>query len=422
MSERLTVERLAGGGRALARHDGAVWLVEGALPGETVTAEREAERAGVVLARATALHGAPHPARRGEPLPPEATCGGCDWSHVDPEAGGPLKAEVAAGAARGFPELAARLSAAAVRTSPAAYRLRARLHWDPAAGCLGFYRPHSHRVGAAGACRCRVLSERLTAALEPVTAALAASCPAPVDLEWLEDLAGTTAVGALRPAKSGPRPRPEWLPAAATLGAAVDGMHLLDPAGRLTAGWGPTAVTMALPIPLEVPVGAFFQGNRHLVPWLFARIAELAGPDPTPVWDLHAGVGFLAAAAWHAAARPTVLVEPHRPAARAAARNLPEARTLVGRTAEAYLARHRSLPGSALVLTDPPRAGMSPELRRRLAGWHPGRIVMLSCDPATWARDVAALQQTGYRLGHLELVDLFPATHHVEVLAVLEPA
>jgi tRNA/tmRNA/rRNA uracil-C5-methylase (TrmA/RlmC/RlmD family) len=63
---------------------------------------------------------------------------------------------------------------------------------------------------------------------------------------------------------------------------------------------------------------------------------------------------------------------------------------------------------------------MTPELRRRLAGWHPERILMLACDPATWGRDTSYLVDRGYLLSHVELVDLFPSTHHVEILAVLE--
>ena len=138
------------------------------------------------------------------------------------------------------------------------------------------------------------------------------------------------------------------------------------------------------------------------------------------MWDLHAGVGLLAAAASTSGTGPITLVEPFRPAARAAAGNLPAARITAGRTAEAYLARHRRLTREAVVLTDPPRAGMSRTLRHQLAGWHPRRLLTMACDPATWARDAAHFLACGYRLEHVELVDLFPGTSHVEVLAVLE--
>jgi tRNA/tmRNA/rRNA uracil-C5-methylase (TrmA/RlmC/RlmD family) len=182
---------------------------------------------------------------------------------------------------------------------------------------------------------------------------------------------------------------------------------------------------MGLPVPLEVPVGSFFQVNRHLVPALFDRVGDLAGGDELPIWDLHAGVGFLAAAVTSARGpggsdAPLVLVEPYRGAARAAQRNLPGAAVAVGRTAEAHLDRHRQLPRAALVLADPPRSGFEPSLRTALARWRPRRLLMLACDPATWARDTAFLLEHSFDLVSVELFDLFPSTHHVEVVALLE--
>jgi hypothetical protein len=267
---------------------------------------------------------------------------------------------------------------------------------------------------------CRILSPRLAAIRDRLGDELRRSCPAPVDLEWLEDLEGETAIAALRCARQGPQPEPSWLPTEDRLRDCVSGFHILATDGRRTQGWGSSTVTMQLSQPLEVPIGAFFQGNRHLVPWLFQRVSDLVGKEPLPVWDLHAGVGLLAAAALAAAPRQLTAVEPYRPAARAAVRNLPESRVAVGRTAESFLARHRRLPRSSIVITDPPRAGLTPSLRNRLAGWHPERIIMLGCDPATWARDAAFFLERDYTITELELVDLFPSTHHVEVLAALE--
>ncbi len=416
---RLTTGRLVGGGVALAHSGGATWMIAGALPGEEIEAEYVIERAGVVHGRTLEVVAGQHAARMREPCPHAVNCGGCDWPHVDPEAGATLKAAVAAGAARASRDLAARLAQAPVKFSPLSYRLRSRLHWDPWSGHLGFYRHRTWQVVEISGCR--ITSPRLTQALPVLEQVLAVSCPEAADLEWLEDLQGTMAVAALRPARPGPSViDPVKVPDRQAVAGTVDGFHVLTRSGSLRPAWGVRAVTMDLPIPLSVPVGAFFQGNRHLVPWLFQRVAELAGDQPLPAWDLHAGVGFLAAAALTAASRELTLVEPFRPAARAAATNLPDARVIIGRTAEAYLARHPALPRHAVALTDPPRAGLSRELRRQLAAWHPGRIVMLACDPATWARDAAVLLEHGYRLAHLELVDLFPSTHHIEILAVLE--
>jgi tRNA/tmRNA/rRNA uracil-C5-methylase (TrmA/RlmC/RlmD family) len=75
----------------------------------------------------------------------------------------------------------------------------------------------------------------------------------------------------------------------------------------------------------------------------------------------------------------------------------------------------------ALVL-DPPRTGLPRGAAARIAALAPARIAYLSCDPATLARDLAALVAAGYRLAHAEAFDLFPQTPHVEVLARLESA
>jgi tRNA/tmRNA/rRNA uracil-C5-methylase (TrmA/RlmC/RlmD family) len=327
---------------------------------------------------------------------------------------------VAAEAARHHRQLSRALIGATVQPSALAYRLRTRLHWDPDSCSLGFYRRRSWQVSAIP--ECRILSPRLMGARDSLEEQLARSCPEPVDVEWIEDLAGDRAVIALRPARHGRASvDPRWLPDEGDLAGTVAGCHTLSRSGQTEVGWGDPGVIMDLPVRLEAPIGAFFQGNRHLVPWLFQRVGQLLGSVSRPAFDLHAGVGYVAAAVAANGDPPTLqLVEPHRPAARAAARSLPHARVAIGRTAEAFLARRRHLEREVTVLTDPPRCGMSRELRHRLAGWHPQQIVMLACDPATWSRDTAFLLDRGYRLSHLELIDLFPSTHHVEILSILE--
>jgi tRNA (uracil-5-)-methyltransferase len=89
-------------------------------------------------------------------------------------------------------------------------------------------------------------------------------------------------------------------------------------------------------------------------------------------------------------------------------------------SAEAFLEHGSDLPPDFIAITDPPRTGLTPVFRRLLLDRRPRRIVMLGCDPATWGRDAADFIDHGYIVEHLELVDLFPFTHHVEILAVLE--
>jgi 23S rRNA (uracil1939-C5)-methyltransferase len=411
----LRAVKLVGGGVALSHADGITWMVRGALPGELVRARPDRFRARVVEATTLELVADPHPARLADGCPHAPACGGCDWPHVDNDGGARLKAEVAAEASGPVSILAERLRAAPVTASPGAYRLRCRLHWDPAVGRLGFFGSRSREVIAIP--DCRIITRTLSARLADVTAALASRCPAPVDLEWLEGDDGV--VAALRPAPgNGSLPEAGWmLPRNAIPDLA--GCHRLTARGRLLDGWGLDRVHMALPISLEVPIGSFFQGNRHLIHWLFLRLAELIGQGDEPVFDLHGGVGFIAAAARHGGRIGLTVVEPHPPAAAAARRNLSHAR-IVTATAERFVGGATELPPRSLVVTDPPRTGMTTNLRNALVRWRPKRLIMLGCDPATWSRDAGSLIERGYHLTHLELVDLFPFTHHVEVLAVLE--
>jgi len=417
----LAAEKLVGGGRAIAHHDGATWMVDGALPGERVRAEVTKRRAGIVEARTLEVLSEPHPARSQDPCPQTAVCGGCDWPHVDPSRGAELKVAAAAEAARTIPELAALIAAASIRQSADGYRLRARLHWDPDRRLLGFYEHRSHRVASIDSCR--ILTPRFMQTLPVLTAVLSDRCPEAVDLEWLEGTDLDDSVAALRPARGGPAVVDrDWVPRASEMGSSVAGFHILSKSGRRQTGWGATEVRIELPIPLDVPIGTFFQGNRHLILPLFERVAEIVGTDPSPVFDLHAGVGYLAAAARFAGERELTLVETNRDAALAARLNLPGSRVVIGSTAEAFVAGSGDLEEDAIVITDPPRTGLSRDLRNGLARWLPKRILMLGCDPATWARDAGFLGDNGYQPQVVELFDLFPSTHHVEILALLERA
>ena len=73
-----------------------------------------------------------------------------------------------------------------------------------------------------------------------------------------------------------------------------------------------------------------------------------------------------------------------------------------------------------VVILDPPRQGAGREVMEALAALGPRRVVLVACDPAALARDLAALLRGGYRLGAMSALDMFPHTHHFETLAVLE--
>lgn len=81
-----------------------------------------------------------------------------------------------------------------------------------------------------------------------------------------------------------------------------------------------------------------------------------------------------------------------------------------------------SVSGQQLVcLMDPPRAGSTPQCLHAMARLHPKRIVYVSCNPTTQARDVALLEEEGYRISAMQPVDMFPHTHHIENIVAMEP-
>lgn len=96
---------------------------------------------------------------------------------------------------------------------------------------------------------------------------------------------------------------------------------------------------------------------------------------------------------------------------------LPRA-TAVRASAESFFHSKKSDSPVSLLLADPPRAGLSPEVRRGILRLAPPHVLMVSCDPPTLARDLGALRER-YSVERLTLLDLFPQTHHVETVALL---
>jgi 23S rRNA (uracil1939-C5)-methyltransferase len=160
-------------------------------------------------------------------------------------------------------------------------------------------------------------------------------------------------------------------------------------------------------------VDSFFQVNLPVFEQALSRISgQLSTPD---LVDMYAGVGSIGLCV---ASRAVTLVELDLPTATMAGVNAAASslKTEVVKTsAEASL--DYITPDVPLVL-DPPRAGLHPSVTTRLLDVRPPKIVYLSCNPATQARDVAALTAE-YDIEHFEVFNFFPRTPHIETLAVL---
>ena len=425
----LKVERVVPGGDGLARVDGAIVLVEGGLPGDALTVRLS--RDGARLFRGTIVGVvSPSPHRRQEAeVCPRATagaCGGCDW----PAAGLPshreLKTQLVRDALRRIGKLPeGDLPPFGWIGSPRNYRLRNRLHVD-ALGRVGFYAPRSNDVDRLE--RCEIVSEALLSRL-PALSAVFARERRGGELETLEGIDGSPVVGRFRPQAL--LDDPQRL--AGLLHGPLDGIEVLGPGGEPGPRRGEGHVELGVGAArFRVSAGAFFQGNRFLLGPVLDEARRMLGTDNTEdaggprsggAVDLYAGGGFLTRPLLELGLRTTAVeVDPWsaddlRFNLAAWEREGLGGGTPVRSSAEEYVARQRL--DAEVVVVDPPRAGMSPEVRKALLRGRLRRLLLVSCDPATFARDAGALRPA-WRIAALTLLDLFPGTHHVETMALLE--
>jgi 23S rRNA (uracil1939-C5)-methyltransferase len=169
-----------------------------------------------------------------------------------------------------------------------------------------------------------------------------------------------------------------------------------------------------------VPTDAFFQVNRHLLQTMLRRVSELASRTRSKrsAIDLYSGVGFFSAPLAKVFEQVTS-VEGSELAHEYAKRNVPGNVRLVHAAVEAWA---EQMPRADFVFLDPPRAGTRKGVIDRIAKQTNEMICFLACDPVTFARDASRLIASGWRLSTLDLLDLFPNTHHVETLSSFERA
>ena len=173
---------------------------------------------------------------------------------------------------------------------------------------------------------------------------------------------------------------------------------------------------------LSVP--SFFQINRAQTERLYAQALEFAGlTGRETVLDLYCGIGTISLALAQRAGQvigAEIVPEAVQDAQANAARNqVDNARFLCGDAGEAAFQLAAEGVRPQVICVDPPRKGLAPEVPEILASMAPERIVYVSCDPATLARDVKRFGELGYPVVKAQAVDLFPRTAHVETVVLL---
>ena len=401
----------------LARHEGQVVLVSGAIPGERVTAIVDRVTRQVIWARtADVLDASPD---RREPACDPA-CAGLAYAYIAYERQRTLKALVIADAFRRIAGITLEALPAVSASPETGYRLRARLHVRR--GHAGFFREGTHDV--CDAASTGQLHPDATAAVASTMAALGARAAGCESLFVAENVDASARVVHLVPHPGG---RLDDLAPALADVRHTTGITTSARGRLVTLAGKPTVTDLARTLDVRTSdlvvsrhAPSFFQGNRFLVGALASRVLEHARGDR--VVDLYSGVGLFALGI--AARGAAVLaVEGDEMSSGDLVRNAEAldgaGLDVVRAPVEDALSETPAMRPDTIVV-DPPRTGLSPAALAGVLRWNPARIVYVSCDPPTLARDAKAIVSGGWELTSIEAFDFFPNTPHVETLAVFD--
>jgi 23S rRNA (uracil1939-C5)-methyltransferase len=416
----LDIDTLSYGPYGIGRHQGKAVMIPKTAPGDTVVArvvdakERYSVGEIVRISKASSL-------RQDPPCPYIARCGGCPWQHVRYESQLRAKQKSVEDALRRIGKLHDfQLKPIIASLLTYHYRRRIRLQRDGSKR-LGFFTSSSHQLVEID--RCLIADDKLNALIEPVRHW---SAELTTDVEHLEVVTGDEpnqivvvgqSAGAFNSRDSSICER------------LLDENHLIN--GLIVRGpnwrrtWGEAAVSVIPEDGLCVRVDGdvFTQvnsvGNRQLLNELLTA-ADFIRDDR--VLELYSGAGNFT----HSIAKRVgdiVAVEGYRPAFESGKRSA-ESNGISNihwicapvTTALAQLKKRRQ--SFSKIVLDPPRTGAK-GIERELAALNAEKILYISCNPTTLARDLAALTQQGYSLRSVQPVDLFPHTFHVEAIATL---
>lgn len=429
LSREPTAVRIDGfthGGEGVARIEGKAVFVPGTIPGERVVVRVVDDRKRWARARlvevlepspdrlvppcpyldptrtAEADPARPHAGKR-RPTPVAPICGGCDLQHIAPDRQRTLKTRVVIEQLQRLGGIAMPPVAATRAVGPATgYRNRARFHAD-ATGRLGFHAPGSHDVVAVD--RCLVLAPAAQQVRDAVGDATGAS---EVGVHGHATTGAAAAV--LRPG-----------PGALDLPAGDFDLVLTQPDGAAMAMRGDGVLSEEVAgFRYRFDATGFFQvsadGAHALVEEVLAAAGDVGG---ALVWDLYAGVGLFSLPL-AARGATVVAVEGDASAAGWAGRNAEASGvdlTVAAAAVEDFVTARPDDGLPDVVVLDPPRSGAGAKVTRALADLEPHTIVTVACDVAALARDARTLAEDGYQLRSAQPLDLFPHTHHVEVVA-----
>lgn len=416
----LEIDSLSYGPYGVGRIDGKAVMVPKTAPSDRIAARIVESKARYAIGEVLRLL-TPSPARQTPPCPFVNECGGCPWQHIRYDAQLMAKQQNVESALRRIGKLDG-FELRPIIPSPQEYRYRRRIRLQrDRAGKLGYFRPASHEVIEID--DCLIADGKLTGFIAPLRRWVRELATV---VEYIEIVTGDEAGQVVVVGKSGgdfvPRDEGACENIFDNVGA-IGGLVLYGPNWRKT--WGRTAISVMVEhgISMKVDADIFTQvnpeGNRKLLNELLAA-GELQSQDR--VLELYSGAGnFTLSIAKQVS--EVVAVEGSRRSIQngklSAQRNGLENIRWVCSPVPAALSRLRQRREKfTKLILDPPRAGAK-GIEVVLASFGVERLLYVSCDPATLARDLGALGNHGYKLRMVQPIDLFPHNFHVETLALM---
>lgn len=415
----LEIDALSYGPYGIGRLNGKAVMVPGTAPGDTITARivESKERYSIAeLAHITKPSGQ----RQTPPCPYVGSCGGCSWQHLRYDAQLAAKEKSVADALGRIGKLQ-EFELRPIIASPLEYHYRRRIRLQ----CnefkqLGFFRPSSHQLVEIASCHIAAHeTERHLKILRHWVARLA------TPIQYVEIVAGDDPDQTIIVAGSvGAFIGVDETVARTFLDENVGISGVIIRGRDWRRAWGQAAISLRTEddIWLKIDADVFSQinseGNRRLVSELISAGEFTADAR---VLELYCGAGnFTLSIARRA--REVVAVESSPASVKNGERSaqlngINNIRWITAEVASALKRLKQRGERFAKIVLDPPRPG-APGIQTDLAGLGAERILYVSCNPATLARDLSALSKNGYKLKWVQPVDLFPHTFHVEALAV----
>ncbi len=401
----MRLEKMAHGGEALGFHEGRAIFVAGGIPGERVRVELEEEHRTWARARLLEVL-EPSPFRVEPPCPYFGKCGGCQWQHIDYQAQLQFKREILAEQLSRIGGLEAEVLPTIPSPWPWHYRNSVRFRVTPE-GMLAFQALRSADLVVIEECYIlHPLVEEVLEALEMELPPIS-SLKVKVGVRTGQQLLILEAAGK------------EVLELSTELPISC---VLIPPSGPPVVMAGSDFIQEEVAGRLyRISAMSFFQANTPQAERMVELVGEFLAPEGSEtLLDGYCGVGLFGLALAEKVAR-VIGVEENPFAVNDALLNA-EAQgagnvTFINGRMEEVLGQLEERVDLAVV--DPPRTGMERRALEGLLRLRPRRLVYVSCDPATLARDLAFLVKGGYELEKVQPVDMFPQTFHIESVSLL---